>query len=299
MKKITTASVSSILCLTACSLIMNSGPAQATSQKVGVANSEPATSTNLQQDSASQWWQQSTDLSKLSQQTPRAEMATEAGQAARYQEEPIQQQAENPRFNELTSEQPAPTPQPVLEFGQSYSTAAGDLTATPASTPEYAGIPQTESAPQQISQFEVEGRIPGANFIGIGANIGDNEDVLDLAILSKIRFFTFGSEDRPWTLSARPTLAFSNGIVDLRLPATVEFKQVTLDTGEPADRYTPYAGAGFAVSLDDDSDSEFDFMLTGGLDYLLSDAFTLTAMINLLFLDDVDVEGQFGVGFNF
>lgn len=40
-------------------------------------------------------------------------------------------------------------------------------------------------------------------------------------------------------------------------------------------------------------------MLTGGIDYLLTPEWTLTGMVNLLFLSDINVEAQIGLGFNF
>ena len=136
------------------------------------------------------------------------------------------------------------------------------------------------------------------NFIGAGASIGDNDDFADFAILSKIRLLEFPvAEDRAWSLSARPCLAFSNGLIDLRLPATIEFKQPTVDSDEPGDRLAPFAGEGVAVTLKEDDESRFDFMLTGGIDYLLTPDWTLTGMVNLLFLSDINVEGAQKPGF--
>lgn len=184
--------------------------------------------------------------------------------------------------------------EPVLD--RSFSTAAADLNPAPVNT-QRAGF--TEKAPDVIAQIDRATRVPGNNFIGIGANIGDNEDIFDLVVLSKIRLFNLPVRDQAFSVSARPSIAFSNGILDIRVPATVEFKQPTLDTGEPGDRLGFFGGAGVALSIDDDDDTEFDFMLTGGADYLFTEDLTFTAMVNFLFLDDVDIEGQFGVGFNF
>lgn len=183
--------------------------------------------------------------------------------------------------------------------GVPVSSSAADLTPVQAPAEE-AGAAQQKN-PRAIAQlFGSRNTPPGTNFIGAGASIGDNDDFADFVILSKIRLleFPFG-DDRVWSLSGRPSLAFSNGLIDLRLPATIEFKQATLDSDEPGDRIAPFAGAGVALTLKQDDNSRFDFMLTGGIDYLLTPDWTLTGMVNLLFLSEINVEAQVGLGYNF
>ncbi len=179
------------------------------------------------------------------------------------------------------------------------STAAGDITPTAAIASSE--VKTEEKATPVLAQVARRPtRRPGANFLGIGANVGsDNEDFADLAILTKLKLLDLAVTDNPWSLSVRPSLAFSNGILDLRLPATIEFRQATLTADMGRDRWQPFAGAGAAVSLVKDGDSEFDFMATGGADYVFNSNLTFTGMVNLLFLDDIDAEVQVGVGFNF
>lgn len=179
------------------------------------------------------------------------------------------------------------------------STAAGDITPAPAIAASEVKTDETAS-PVLAQVARRPTRRPGANFLGIGANVGsDNEDFADLAILTKLKLLDLAVTDNPWSLSARPSLAFSNGILDLRLPATIEFRQATLTGNLGRDRWQPFAGAGAAISLVKDGDSEFDFMATGGADYVFNSNLTFTGMVNLLFLDDIDAEVQVGVGFNF
>lgn len=304
MKQIINRRVSSIVTFTALSVMFGSLPAAAETSGAAVLSVKaPVAEESLQEPAASRWEQVSESVTN---------------KQARTQEIAIKPQAEvEQTLTVLTDTAPAsvseadlltgavtlpastiPThrisTEPVLD--RSFSTAAADLNPAPVNT-QRAGF--TEKAPDAIAQIETRTRIPGNNFIGIGGNIGDNEDILDLVVLSKIRLFDLPFQEQAFSVSARPSVAFSNGILDIRLPATVEFKQPTFDTGEPADRLGFFAGPGVALSIDDDDDTEFDLMLTGGADYLFTEDLTLTAMVNFLFLDDVDIEGQFGVGFNF
>lgn len=318
-----------LLSCTALSIVLANLPARSETTSVAAAEPAPSTATATPATPTATWWSpvvEAAESAAVPADTPalpetstvksldkNAETLPElAGEIGKIGEE---SELANP--DTATADLPAAEPQllnresataPVraeiktevtsLSERASFSTTAGDITPAPAIASGEVKAGETASPVAQITRRPIAR--PGANFLGIGANIGsDNEDFADLVILSKLRLFDLALTDRPWSVSARPSLAFSNGILDLRLPATIEFRQATLTDDMGAERLQPFAGAGVALSLVKDGDSDFDFMLTGGADYLFTPNLTFTGMVNLLFLDDIDAEVQVGVGFNF
>lgn len=132
----------------------------------------------------------------------------------------------------------------------------------------------------------------GENYVGLGTVIGGESDFIDAAIISKVKLLNLG---RSKTLSVRPSAVFSNGDLDLRIPATVDLRKINRDLGELNGRIKPYAGGGVAL----DSGGDADLMLTGGMDIQLTPKLTATTQANVLFLGDTEFDLTVGVGYNF
>lgn len=177
------------------------------------------------------------------------------------------------------------------------STSAADLTPAQTSPQQLAGVFNNNSAPL-MAQIRRRTKIPGANFIGVGTSFGGGRDSVDFTVFSKFKLLEFPSDDPIASLSIRPTVGFGNQ-VEIRVPVTVEPMMGLIDAGTSSERIVPFAGLGAAISTNDNSNSNFHFMLTGGTDFLLTNDLTVTAMANLLFLSDVQIEGQVGIGYNF
>lgn len=177
------------------------------------------------------------------------------------------------------------------------STSAADLAPAQSSPQQLAGVFNNNSAPL-IAQIRRRTKIPGANFIGVGTSFGGGRDSVDFTVFSKLKLLEFPSDDPVASLSVRPTVGFGNQ-VEIRVPVTVEPMMGLIGGDSSSERIVPFAGLGAAISTNNNSNSNFHFMLTGGADFLLTNDLTLTAMANLLFLSDVQLEGQVGIGYNF
>ena len=183
------------------------------------------------------------------------------------------------------------------------STTAVDLTpAEPTSnTAEIAPGTSEQSQVAQIPTSPVLTRPPANNYIGAGVNFGDDTS---FAVISKFAITQFSS----YGVSLRPSVLFGDS-VNFRVPITIESRLNT--ESEEANRFAPYAGLGVAIDTDDDGEGDSDidntddddddvgFMLTAGSDFLLTNRFTATAGLNLIFNDDTDLELLLGVGYNF
>lgn len=152
--------------------------------------------------------------------------------------------------------------------------------------------PNTKS--KQVSQIFGfrESQRPGDNYVGLATVVGGDTDFIDAAIISKVKVLNLDSSK---SVSVRPSAVFSNGDLDLRIPATVDITRVNRDLGELNGRMTPYAGGGVAI----DSDGDADLMLTAGMDMQLTPRITGTAAANVLFLGDTEFDATVGVGYNF
>ncbi|MEO1374389.1 MAG: hypothetical protein AAFW70_08740 [Cyanobacteria bacterium J06635_10] len=153
--------------------------------------------------------------------------------------------------------------------------------------------PNTES--QQISQFFGANKQPkrsGDNYVGLATVVGGDTDFIDAAIISKVKVLNLDSSK---SISVRPSAVFSNGDLDLRIPATIDLSRINRDLGELNGRITPYGGGGVAI----DSDGDADLMLTAGMDVRLTPRITGTAAANVLFLGDTEFDATVGVGYNF
>jgi hypothetical protein len=152
--------------------------------------------------------------------------------------------------------------------------------------------PNTKS--KQVSQIfgSRQSKRPGDNYVGLATVVGGDTDFIDAAIISKVKVLNLDSSK---SLSVRPSAVFSNGDLDLRVPATVDMTRINRDLGELNGRMTPYAGGGVAI----DSDGDADLMLTAGMDVQLTPRITGTAAANVLFLGDTEFDATVGVGYNF
>ena len=137
-----------------------------------------------------------------------------------------------------------------------------------------------------------ESKRPGDNYVGLGTVLGGETDFIDAAIISKVKLLNLDSSK---SLSVRPSAVFSNGDLDVRIPATVDITRINRDLGELNGRMTPYAGGGVAI----DSDGDADLMLTAGMDVQLTPRITGNAAANVLFLGDTEFDATVGIGYNF
>ncbi len=190
-------------------------------------------------------------------------------------------------------------------FSPKISTSAADLGVQIAQTPvpppqlqpTQPVTPPPTAKPQSTKggrRFVGNGRA-GDNYVGAGVQFSDP---VRFAVVSKLKITEIDLQETPVSISFRPTVAFSDG-VDLRFPVTIDLPQLNLETETPFDKLAPFFGLGAAISIDNNTDTQFNFMLTGGVDYVLSRDFTVTGALNLLFLDNVDAEFRLGVGYNF
>lgn len=124
-------------------------------------------------------------------------------------------------------------------------------------------------------------------YVGAGVRAFLN-DPTSIVIDSKVKITTMGD----FTLSTRPAVMFGDGIVESRLPITVE---VPLGSS-----FYPYAGLGLAHNAD--GTNNIDPMLTGGTDIRVSNNIYIDANLNLIYqtaIDDLDAEVIFTVNYGF
>ncbi|KOP26986.1 hypothetical protein AMR41_06390 [Hapalosiphon sp. MRB220] len=134
----------------------------------------------------------------------------------------------------------------------------------------------------------------GSSYIGVAANIGLNGGE---SSLGDGNFMVISKVGLSRTLSVRPSAIFGDNTTIL-VPITYDFSLQQLGDrfNEPVP-ISPYVGGGAAIKTGDDS--EFTFLLSGGVDFPLSDRFTATAAVNAAFFDDTDIGLTLGVGYNF
>lgn len=156
--------------------------------------------------------------------------------------------------------------------------------------------PDSENIPDgTLAQSDIElGRLAKSNysFIGVGVNIGFDSDGFSIgdtgfAIDSKI---ALGSN-----FSIRPSAIIAQESAFL-LPVTYDFRFQDKETFE-YEPITPYLGVGGYATTDELN--EFGFLITGGLDYKLSDSFIANTHLNVGIGDSTEVGLVFGVGYIF
>ncbi|MGJ5628458.1 hypothetical protein [Nostoc sp. CALU 1950] len=133
----------------------------------------------------------------------------------------------------------------------------------------------------------------GSSYVGIAANIGLNGGDSSLgdgnfAIVSKIGLTN--------SISVRPSAVIGDNTTVL-LPITYDFNFQSADAFSEPLPIAPYVGVGAAYKTGDDS--QFAFLVSGGIDVPLTPQFTATAAVNAGFFDQTDVGLLLGVGYNF
>lgn len=125
------------------------------------------------------------------------------------------------------------------------------------------------------------------NYVGAGVGISDD---IGLSVNSK---FTVADN-----ISVRPgvisDLDFNgaDGETVFLLPVTYDFNAVT-----PNGRLLPYLGGGLSVSTE--GSTSVGPMLTGGVDYRITERIVANGAVNVSFYDNTRVNGSVGLGYNF
>jgi len=201
--------------------------------------------------------------------------------------------SENSELTATQDETEVKTAEKVLKTP--VSTSASALT----NQPQVAEKSETasETPDRKVAQVDIRpGRATrsGPSYVGIGGNLGfGGTSALgdsSFAILSKIGLTS--------NISVRPTVLFRDNLTFL-VPVTYDFGSG--DAVEVSDDFVitaaPYAGAGVALSIGDNS--SFGFLISGGVDVPLSKNFTATAGVNIGFLDGAEAGLLIGVGYTF
>ncbi|MFN6463149.1 MAG: hypothetical protein RMZ41_015065 [Nostoc sp. DedVER02] len=134
----------------------------------------------------------------------------------------------------------------------------------------------------------------GSSYIGVAVNIGlsgDGSSSLgdgNFAVVSKIGLTN--------SISVRPSAVLGDNTTIL-LPITYDFTFKSADAFSEPLAIAPYVGVGAAYKTGDDS--QFAFLVSGGIDVPLTPQFTATASVNAGFFDQTDVGLLLGVGYNF
>ncbi|MEH2006737.1 hypothetical protein [Nostoc sp.] len=182
---------------------------------------------------------------------------------------------------------PTPVPGTVATSSAMLTSEFVQPTSQPTSQP---------SAPR-VAQSDIDlGRTTrgGSSYVGIAANIGlsgDGDTSLgdgNFAVISKIGVTN--------SISVRPSAVFGDNTTIL-LPITYDFSFKSADAFSEPLAIAPYIGVGGAYKTGDDS--QFAFLVSGGIDVPLTSQFTATAAVNAGFFDKTDVGLLLGVGYNF
>ncbi|MBE9184328.1 hypothetical protein IQ270_06230 [Microcoleus sp. LEGE 07076] len=198
--------------------------------------------------------------------------------------------------SELTAakeEKEVQTAQEVLS--NPVSTSASTLTNQPKLAEKPAAVSEKPEILAQPTTIR-PGRATrsGPSYIGIGGNLGFGGDSAlgdsSFAIISKIGLTN--------NFSVRPTILFRDELTFL-LPVTYDFvsREAVGVTDDFVITAAPYLGAGVTISTGDNSN--FGFLISGGVDVPLSRNFTATAGLNVGFLDGAEVGLLLGVGYTF
>jgi hypothetical protein len=158
---------------------------------------------------------------------------------------------------------------------------------------------QTTAQPSatKVAQSDIDlGRTNrgGSSYLGVAVNIGlsgDGDSSLgdgNFAVVSKIGLTN--------SISVRPSAVFGDNTTVL-VPITYDFTFKSADAFSEPLAIAPYVGVGAAYKTGDDS--QFAFLVSGGIDVPLTPQFTATASVNAGFFDETDVGLLLGVGYNF
>ncbi|OWY63891.1 hypothetical protein B7486_50395 [cyanobacterium TDX16] len=202
-------------------------------------------------------------------------------------------QAQTASSDRLQINQPAQPPDRVVPMPGTSVTSATTLTTQSAALPELETTKIDNSQIAQVDSADV-GRavIGGSSYVGIAANIGLDGDTdlgdSNFAVISKIGL--------PSNFSVRPSAVFGGDTVFL-IPLTYDISLPGVDVIDAALPISPYIGGGVAIASGDNSQT--DFLLTGGVDFPLTNQFTATAGVNVAFFEETSIGLLLGVGYNF
>lgn len=202
-------------------------------------------------------------------------------------------QAQTASSDRLQINQPAQPPDRVVPMPGTSVTSATTLTTQSAALPELETTKIDNSQIAQVDSADV-GRavIGGSSYVGIAANIGLDGDTdlgdSNFAVISKIGLLS--------NFSVRPSAVFGGDAVFL-IPLTYDISLPGVDVIDAALPISPYIGGGVAIASGDNSQT--DFLLTGGVDFPLTNQFTATAGVNVAFFEETSIGLLLGVGYNF
>ncbi len=183
---------------------------------------------------------------------------------------------------------PAPIP------GKTLTSAAILATGSPM-TGQFAE-PTTKTSVRKVAQTGISpGRITrgGSSYVGIAGNFGIGGGGTSLGntnftVISKIGLTN--------SFSVRPAVVIGDDATFL-IPLTYDFNISSADAFSESLPFSPYLGAGIAVSTR--SDDNVAALLSAGVDVPLSSQFTATAGLNVGFFKNTDIGLLVGVGYNF
>jgi hypothetical protein len=184
---------------------------------------------------------------------------------------------------------PAPGTVTTSAAGLDFRTAASTPNPVPQASEEVSEDSEVAQGPFGVA----EPTRSGPSYIGVGANVGIGGATglgdTALAINGKIGLTN--------TLSVRPAAIFGDDTAFL-IPVTYDFNIRQRNAFDAPLPIAPYAGGGVIFSTDDDED--IGFLLTGGIDFPLSNSFTANAGVNVGFVeDDTEIGVLLGVGYTF
>lgn len=178
------------------------------------------------------------------------------------------------------------------------ATTSAALMQQEVTTPVQQSEQTQQQTTKQVAQADIDpGRTTrgGSSYVGVAGNIGlgGGDSALgdgNFAVISKVGLTR--------TFSVRPAAIFGNNTAIL-VPVTYDFSLQQPDDPfvEPLP-IAPYVGVGGAIKTGGDN-SQIAFLVTGGVDFPLTQQFTATAAINAGFFDQTDVGLLIGVGYNF
>ncbi|MDB9311978.1 hypothetical protein PN462_02610 [Spirulina sp. CS-785/01] len=137
------------------------------------------------------------------------------------------------------------------------------------------------------------------SYIGGGVNLGFSDNGSDLADTAFMVNSKIGLSS---TFSLRPAILFGDSATIL-VPVTYDFAIKGPDPFEAATLY-PFIGGGVIFTTEDDEEeiatNNIGPMLSGGVDYRLTDKIVLNSSVNLGFLnDEAELGWLLGIGYQF
>ncbi|MBM0740465.1 hypothetical protein JOY44_02345 [Phormidium sp. CLA17] len=170
------------------------------------------------------------------------------------------------------------------------TTSTSATTLVTQSSLEVAQTPALTQTPPATEQAAVTPRklsLNGRSYVGVGVNIGVTGDTAigntSFAAFSKVALTDFAS--------VRPAMFVTDAVTFL-VPLTYDFPLVSAG----AIQFNPYVGAGIAISTRNEA---VDFIVTGGLDFPITDRLTATAAANFAPAGGLDVGLVFGIAYTF